>query len=485
MLRIGLATLLLVDLALRTRHFTVFYTDSGALPFRVSPMPAVPLHVLSGAYWYQALLFVVAAVFALLMLVGLFTRLATIASWAILMSLHAQNAIIGYFADEILRAVLFWMMFVPSGLVWSLDASRRAEGDPSLRRRLIVSFGAAGLLIQVASVYFFSGLLKSGPDWWQSGSAIAIALQRDWLLRPFGAFLRDDLDWALQGVTFFVLAFEIVAPLLLFSPFATARLRLAIVSLSWFFQYGLGLSFFLGIMPWVNAVMMLAFVPPIFWDKLTKSATGERVRAWLEPRFPRRAPRAASESSPARGLLFGKLGQALAGVCLVYILSYNIAGVRESWTFSESLSRVGLFFRINQKWAMFSPIPPREDGWYVIPGELRNGKTVNLWWTGPELSWKKPEWIFDYHPSRRWSSYQMRLTEAIFDQLQWQHYRRRYAEWLCEDWNRRHSGDETLVRLEVIFVDERTREDLMPPTPVPRLFGKLECSRSEESDPTF
>ena len=178
--------------------------------------------------------------------------------------------------------------------------------------------------------------------------------------------------------------------------------------------------------------------------------------------------------------MFGKLWQGLAGVCLVFILSFNIAGLRESWTFPESLTRVGLFFRINQKWAMFSPISPREDGWYVIPGELRNGETVNLWWTGPELSWKKPEWIIDYHPSRRWSSYQMRLTEAIFDQPEWQHYRRRYAEWFCEDWNRRHSGGETLVRLEVVFVDERTREDLMPPTPVRRPFGKLECSGSEQ-----
>lgn len=460
-LRIAIALLLLIDLGLRALDFSNFYTDAGLLPFRVSLSTHVfPLHAISGAAWYQGLLFAVAAAFALLLLVGRFTRVATIASWAMLVSLQTQSAIGGYFADEMLRMVLFWCMFVPLARVWSLDA-RRNPPSHNLSRLPVLSVGTAGLLLQIASIYFFTGLLKTGPDWWETGNAIEIALARDWNVKPFGAFLARELAGTLEIATYSVLAFEIIGPLLLFSPFATRTLRVIVVALLWIFQLGLGLSIYLENMPWISSLIMLPFLPDYCWDR-------------LEPRRETKGGPAGTEGPTRRRR--GLAGELLAAGFLVYVLAFNIAGAFGEDTFPKSLGRAGNWLRINQKWAMFSPNSPREDGWYVIPGRLKNETMVNLWWTGPRLSWEKPPKISALHRSERWATYEMRLTEPLFDRPEFSHFRRRYAEWHCHRWNETHSGDEELLQLEVVFVDEFTHHDLSPPAQVPRLLYALRCS---------
>lgn len=466
-LRIAIAFLLLADLGLRTLDFSVFYADSGLLPFRVALNHVAPFHALSGAYLYQAVLFAAAAILASLLLVGLYTRPVTIGSWLIFLSLDTQNAMVEIFGDDILRLVLFWCMFVPLGRVWSLDATRGAAKGERPALTPVLSFGTAGLLLQVAFVYFFSGLLKTGPDWWENGLGIPIALARDWLVTPFGARLTQEVDLELlKGLSFFVVGFEIAGPLLLFSPIATSRLRIFLVSLSWLFQIMLGLSFFLSLMPWTVSLVMLPFLPPVFWDRFEK----------LSPRFQIRGDPNPPMLNAVTRPFWTRVSEGLAFMFLVWITAYNVFGLRDDWKFPDSLRVAGRWVRIEQKWAMFSPVSPRQDGWYVIVGQLQNGKLVNLWWTGPTLSWEKPESISSYHRSKSWSTYEMRLTEPLFDRPEFAHIRRRYAEWHCNQWNKVHFGEESLVQLEVFFVDETTHADLSPPTPRPRSLQYLKCS---------
>ena len=83
--RIGLGTLLLVDLVLRSRSLTAFYTDYGVLPLRAFSSDYSTIHslyALSGEPWVVSLLFVVAGVFALALLVGYHTRVVSVGSGA-------------------------------------------------------------------------------------------------------------------------------------------------------------------------------------------------------------------------------------------------------------------------------------------------------------------------------------------------------------------------------------------------------------------
>ena len=68
--RVGLGALLLVDLALRARDLTAHYTDAGILPraalLDTLSVGSFSLHLLNGTVAFQAVMFIIAAVFALI-----------------------------------------------------------------------------------------------------------------------------------------------------------------------------------------------------------------------------------------------------------------------------------------------------------------------------------------------------------------------------------------------------------------------------------
>ena len=122
--------LLLCDLAGRARFLRVHYTDEGVLPLDVLTPSAsswtFSLYWLDGSFAFTATMFGIAAIFALMLLVGWRTRLATVASWALLLSLHYRNIPLCSAGDLIFRLLLFWAMFLPLGACASVDSRRRA-----------------------------------------------------------------------------------------------------------------------------------------------------------------------------------------------------------------------------------------------------------------------------------------------------------------------------------------------------------------------
>ncbi|MGM0389997.1 MAG: HTTM domain-containing protein, partial [Natrinema limicola] len=112
--RIALGVLLLADLTmLRLPGLVTFYTDAGVFP-RSTLLEAYPtvgrvsIHALSGAAWFQAVLFALAGGFALLLLVGYRTRLATLGSLVLFASLHARNPHLVNGGDTILLSFLLF-----------------------------------------------------------------------------------------------------------------------------------------------------------------------------------------------------------------------------------------------------------------------------------------------------------------------------------------------------------------------------------------
>src|SRR5262245_1038811 len=94
-LRIGLGSVLVVDLVFRASEFRATYTDAGAVPRSLlDPWmreTIAPLHLVSGDFAWQALLYVVALVFASLFALGFRTRIAAVASWLLMLSLQVRN----------------------------------------------------------------------------------------------------------------------------------------------------------------------------------------------------------------------------------------------------------------------------------------------------------------------------------------------------------------------------------------------------------
>lgn len=267
--RLGLGLLLILDLALRARDLAAHYTDIGILPrdvaFGVLSPGAFSLHLLNGTVWFQAALFVVAALFAAMLMVGFRTRLATITSWVLLLSLQNRNPYILSGEDNLLLLLTFWAMFLPLGARYSVDMAldRRTRELPNAW----FSVATLALLVQGMSVYFFSALLKSDPQWIPDGTAVYYALQLDYLVTPFGLWFRQFGE-LLQGLTWYVWTLELIGPVLIFSPVFHRTLRAAFLAAFVTLHIGFFLCLEIGLFPFVAILMNLAFVPGWMWDRL-------------------------------------------------------------------------------------------------------------------------------------------------------------------------------------------------------------------------
>ena len=127
--RIGLASIILVDLVNRARDLTAHYADAGILPratlwnwmyWYLSP------HMISGSVYFEAALFLIAGCFAFLLLVGYKTRLATAATWFLLCSLLVRNPFVSNAGDGLLRLLLLWGIFLPLGASYRVRCSQLA-----------------------------------------------------------------------------------------------------------------------------------------------------------------------------------------------------------------------------------------------------------------------------------------------------------------------------------------------------------------------
>ena len=512
--RIVLALLVLFDLANRATDLSAHYADSGIMPRTVlveqvlSPW-AFSLHLMNGAEAFQALLFGVAALAAFGMLVGYRTRLMTFFVWLLILSIQLRNPLINGAESPLLRMLLFWGMLLPLGAYWSVDRVRSALPRPSPH---FLSLATFGLFLQIAFVYWFTAALKSGPEWRTDYTALYYALSLDQLATPIGQLLLD-FPSLLQVLTFGTFVLEALGPLLLFCPFFTGPVRTGAALAFMGFHFGIWLTMDIGIFPWISAFCMVCFFPAWFWDRASalrsvllrrvelarrlQHATARLVNAivafskavqsfLMDARqllFGDPAPRGnpldhsvAPLSPPAAGeittaqthhdedpepaeLRSSLATNLLAFFFIFYILCWNLT-TATSFTLPERTVPLGSFLGLDQYWGMFAPSPSNEDGWYVIPGELRDGKKVDLMpitrddYSMHPVSYEKPQDIRATYKNEHWRKY----LENIYNQ---DHASQRlyFGQYICRQWNAHHTGADTLETFRILYMLELTLPD--------------------------
>ncbi len=284
--RVLLSLWILIDLFMRTRDLVAHYTDAGVMPrsVQIEHLYATTwsFHLANGSAWFQALLFIVAGLAALALMLGWRTRLMTVISWALLLSLQNRNTFILSGEDNLALMLLFWAMFLPLGARYSIDAalSRR----PVFTGNTYCTIATAALLLQGMSMYFFSALLKTHPIWTQDGTAVYYALQLDYLVTPFALWFRQ-FEGLLTGLTFYVYLLELVGPILIFSPLfhRTFRTVLMLAFITMHLSFALFLE--IGFFPFISIIMNLTFMPGWMWDRLARllPARADRpVAIWFD-----------------------------------------------------------------------------------------------------------------------------------------------------------------------------------------------------------
>ncbi|MGH7816496.1 MAG: hypothetical protein ACREOR_03820, partial [Candidatus Binatia bacterium] len=171
-------------------------------------------------------------------------------------------------------------------------------------------------------------------------------------------------------------------------------------------------------------------------------AMHRRISCELPPRHS-----AGFDRIPTFRLVF----DAMLALLIGYVFVLNLSTVRRLRVrLPDPWQDIGISAGLDQSWNMFAPFPAKDDGWYVIPGKLRNGTTVDLFRAGKPVSFTKPTYGSFEFKNHRWVKFSENLRHRAF-------LHPGYARHLCRDWNRRHRGGEILDELEIIWVLELTQ----------------------------
>ena len=100
---------------------------------------------------------------------------------------------------------------------------------------------------------------------------------------------------------------------------------------------------------------------------------------------------------------------------------------------------------------MFSPYPAKSSGWWVIPAQLKNGKTFDLRTGKHDITWEMPKDISKRFKSRHWRKYLSNISKKKYSK-----YRLYYGKYLCRSWNRDHKGDEQLESFKIYYMKKST-----------------------------
>ena len=292
--RVALALVVLADLVTRATDLGALYTDAGVLRRSdlletFSWLHAWPLciHLAGGALWSQILFFAAHALFAVALLIGYRTRLATFLVWLFTMSLQLRNLYIGHGSDAELRMMLFWSCFLPLGARYSVDSvlrppARAPRGDQQL------SVGTVAVVVQLIILYLSTGYAKWLHPEWAEGNAVAAVLNNDFWATSVAPLLLQ-LPALCRLFTRGVLYLELVGPLLLLVPFFFGPLRTATVIAFACMHLGFAVGLRVGIFPWVSIAAVLFFLPAWFWERLAgwlRTEARLRVKIYVQGNCP-------------------------------------------------------------------------------------------------------------------------------------------------------------------------------------------------------
>lgn len=555
--RIALGAVLLGDLIWRALDLTVFYTDFGVLPRAVlldkfTPAPRFSIHLISGQLAFQAVLFLIAALFHIMLILGIRTRLAAFASWFMLVSLQTRNPVILQGGDVYLRVLAFIAILLPLSALYSVDAALSSDKMERIESRDFAHFSTPGLALiaQVSLVYIFAVLLKTAPEWRRDFSAVYYALSIQQMSTPLGTLLLHFpklLSWLTRGT----LVQEGVIPLLLLCPFLAGPARLLGALLIIALHVGLGFGIRLGHFPYIACMAALPLIPTWFWERKwirrhfswvtgeTTAGFGARIyydgkcsfcsklvrivrtfllvpnvelipaqefpvtelemrdqKSWIlvdpegrryykwrafaqlvsySPIFSWLSPLLRSNFLEKKGkewyesierhrdqlsrytdwirsrpvsLKTSPAVTVFAILLIVYTALWNLSSIMHV-PFQPWQDAIGLTLDLDQRWDMFAPNPLTYDGYYVIEGQLRDGRHINVVHPDQPVNYDKPSSIADQYPRERWRKYLMNLSLKENTE-----YRLYYGRYLCRSWNlgRPNFDPALLIRFDIYFM---------------------------------
>jgi hypothetical protein len=433
----------------------------------------VSLFDLAGPTWMLLLLYGVTLAAALLLMIGWHTRAASVVAFLMVTSLHERNLMVLDGSDNVTRVLLFWLMFMPSGARYSVDAWLRLQNGKPLVTHSIAFPIRIGQL-QVAWIYLNSAMHKSYGAVWHNGTALGLALGLDHMFTtPFGHLMSQQhwftslgtnatmaIEWSFLPLCFVPISRPDTGPLArlprwIFQPTWKAvalaagtalHIGIALLMLVGNFSYIMMSSYFLLYEPaWVERVLAplrsgirVLSLPNIFAQgrEMLRHVRSATTAAWEA-----RRQQLHKRSTTA---LFA-LQACLLLACMWTSMPDNarlppmtIGGTTVLTSIDLSPARIWRplidtidCLEIWQKWDMFSPKPMDHDEYLMGRGELADGTEVDVLrgerGNGGAL-------LPPVYPNRRlfrWTKYESELLRAP-DNSPWV---QEFGRFVCRKWN--------------------------------------------------
>ena len=141
-----------------------------------------------GLFW----VFMIAAV---LLALGLFTRISSIVVFLCLTSIDQRNLYILHGGDTFMRVAGFFLIFAPAGAALSLDRLiriRKGKESEAIRHR--PPWAQRMIQFELALLYFVTFCWKASGETWVNGTALFYVMHLDELRRfPVPMFLQDPV----------------------------------------------------------------------------------------------------------------------------------------------------------------------------------------------------------------------------------------------------------------------------------------------------
>ncbi|KAM9980601.1 hypothetical protein ACTFIY_002906 [Dictyostelium cf. discoideum] len=139
--RVTMALCVIGDVIERSTDLRVMYSEYGMMPrhlivSRFSSNYFAPIHLINTSVVFQAFLFALHIVFALCMMVGYRTKLFSILTWFMTISLQAYVGVVGHGGDVFFRMMLFLNIFIPTANYFAIDTATFFNDPPSRRPSL-------------------------------------------------------------------------------------------------------------------------------------------------------------------------------------------------------------------------------------------------------------------------------------------------------------------------------------------------------------
>ncbi len=436
LMRIGIALVIIADLSIRLLDLSIQYTDQGVLPLSAVMSYRWSIYYFSIFTWsgskgFVLFLFCLNYLWAIMLLLGYRTRLANFLCWIFLLSLHNRNPLVLQAGDDLLRLLLFWGIFLPWNRKYSVDA----EGQQFSADNKFFGPSTVAYILQVMSVYFFTGMFKTSPEWTSDGTALYYALSLDQMVYPIGKWIYP-YKGLLKFLTISVYYMELLLPFILLVPYKVPKCRWIFILIILCFQIGIGLTMNVGLFYIINIVSLIGLLPSGSMDWLDRKLHVIRHKSYG-------VQEEKSFALNATVLFF-----------TIYCFVWNLGTLPVvGYAMDERTNWIGSILRIDQSWGMFAPTVFKDDGWFIFEARKANGQWIDIKTGGKPITYSKPQDIYALFGRDRWRKY---YENFLFVSNDWM--RPLYCNYVRSHWNADHPS-EKIDSLHIVYMKEVTAPD--------------------------